>query len=174
VSVYPVVKVSIAQGDTMIMEELGIAQELEVEDVYMKYNWMPKQYITGDTTDLVSVNPPSNVIYIIEATDSNECNTYDTILVRFIGDIVPVNAFSPNDDGVNDLWDIDEARYYDDIEVYVFNRWSQPVFHSKGYSDGQRWNGTKFNNGKQLPVGTYYYVIEVEGEIFKGPVTIVR
>ena len=84
------------------------------------------------------------------------------------------DAFSPNGDGINDYWDIDNAQYYPDIIVEVFSRWGEKVFSSEGYSDDKRWDGTY--KGKEAPIGTYYYVvIPYDGaEAFTGPLTIVR
>jgi gliding motility-associated-like protein len=58
--------------------------------------------------------------------------------------------------------------------VNIFNRWGQQLFSSKGYADP--WDG-KFN-GDDVPVGTYYYVIDLKDEkypeAFTGPLTIMR
>jgi gliding motility-associated-like protein len=84
------------------------------------------------------------------------------------------SGFTPNDDGVNDFWDIDDILYYPNATVKVFDRWGRVVFSSVGYADDQRWDG-KYK-GKDLPIGTYYYIIDLKdgSPPYKGPVTIVR
>ena len=54
----------------------------------------------------------------------------------------------------------------------IYNRWGQEVFESVGYSE--RWDGTK--KGKKLPVGTYYYFIDLGTgqKKYSGPITIMR
>lgn len=85
--------------------------------------------------------------------------------------VVP-SAFSPNDDGINDLWVIDLISLQEKRQVQIFNRWGDIVFESDDYQNN--WNG-KFG-GQILPDGTYYYVINLGGSLGRltGPVTIVR
>jgi len=68
------------------------------------------------------------------------------------------NAFSPNGDGINDRWEIPGLAGIPGCQVTVFNRWGQPIFESTGYR--QPWDGTW--HGRQMPVGTYYYVIKAK------------
>ena len=82
------------------------------------------------------------------------------------------NAITPNGDGINDDWVIENIGLYEDVVVLVYNKWGNVIFESKGYET--RWDGTF--NGKELPPATYYYIIEIgeAGEPFNGPITIVR
>jgi gliding motility-associated-like protein len=87
--------------------------------------------------------------------------------------IVP-NAFSPNGDGVNDIWNIKYLESYANATVTVFNRYGSIIYYSaKGYS--QPWSGQL--NGSDLPMGTYYYIIDPKTKGRKpiaGNVTIIR
>jgi gliding motility-associated-like protein len=65
------------------------------------------------------------------------------------------NTFTPNGDGVNDVWNIGDLQFYPNCTVDIYTRWGRQLFQSRGY--GQAWDGTY--NGQPLPVGTYYYVI---------------
>ena len=82
------------------------------------------------------------------------------------------NAFTPNGDGINDVWHIDALVYFPDCKLSVFNRYGSIVFQSHGYP--QPWDGTE--NGKPLPVGTYYYIISLKGDNkpLSGSLTIIR
>ena len=73
--------------------------------------------------------------------------------------IVIGRAVSPNDDGVQDAWEILNIEAYPDNEVKVYNRWGSRVFTTSGYDN--TWAGT-FQDGKPLPDGTYFYVITIE------------
>lgn len=83
------------------------------------------------------------------------------------------NAFSPNGDGINDVWNIIGKEYYPDIVVTIYNRWGQAVWKSvRGYP--VPWDGRSL--GKALPVDSYHYIIEFHdrSEPLAGTVTIVR
>ncbi|HVW15158.1 MAG TPA: FG-GAP-like repeat-containing protein [Mucilaginibacter sp.] len=67
------------------------------------------------------------------------------------------NAFTPNGDGVNDLWEIPDLIYYPNCVLNVYTRYGSVVYQSKGYKSD--WDGS-FNE-KPLPTGTYYYIIDL-------------
>jgi gliding motility-associated-like protein len=83
-------------------------------------------------------------------------------------------GFTPNNDGINDYWEIDNAMAYPNMIVQVFNRWGTVVYTSKGYDNAtKRFDG--YRNGRPLPTGTYYYVITIKDlPPYTGTVTIVR
>jgi gliding motility-associated-like protein len=85
--------------------------------------------------------------------------------------IIP-NMFTPNGDGINDYWNIPVFQKNKYFTVTIFNRYGALVFSSVGY--GTPWDGTY--NGKSLPVGTYYYIIDPKngGSKLTGSVTILR
>ena len=67
------------------------------------------------------------------------------------------------------------VEYGDRIHIQVFNRWGEPIFESKGYGGSQEWDGTR--NDKPMPVGAYYYIIDVDdgkSKPYTGTVTILR
>ncbi|MBX2903476.1 MAG: tandem-95 repeat protein [Chitinophagales bacterium] len=68
------------------------------------------------------------------------------------------NAFSPNNDGVNDVFDINCNPQYPQAKLRVFNRWGNEVWFSEGHYQND-WKGTNKEN-KDLPDGTYFYVYE--------------
>nr|WP_294794705.1 gliding motility-associated C-terminal domain-containing protein [uncultured Mucilaginibacter sp.] len=85
--------------------------------------------------------------------------------------IVP-NAFTPNNDGINDIWGIPALTSYSNCLVQVYSRWGEMVFQSRGYA--KPWDGTR--GGAKLPVGAYYYLIvpRTNMSALSGQVTIVR
>ncbi len=78
--------------------------------------------------------------------------------------LVVYNEFSPNGDGVNDYFKIDCITQYPNNSLQVYNRWGNIVFETRSYKND--WDGTP--NGRaivqkedQLPVGTYYYILDL-------------
>jgi gliding motility-associated-like protein len=85
------------------------------------------------------------------------------------------SAFTPDGDGVNDSWLISELNVrYPNNNVTIFNRWGQVLYNSDGYLIP--WDG-RFDN-KDLPVGSYYYIIDFNDALdtpnATGIVTIIR
>lgn len=92
-------------------------------------------------------------------------------------DIVMPTGFTPNGDGVNDVFSPlgAQARYARDYEMQVWNRWGQEVFRANEYSFG--WDGT--HNGTQAQTGVYAYILKYknvlnEYKVVKGNVTLIR
>ena len=97
----------------------------------------------------------------------NGCFNSDTVTVYVYPEIKIPNGFSPNGDGKNDVWQIDFIDQFPDCEVEVYNRWGEQLFYSKGYA-------IPFNGqykGKNLPVGTYYYVVKLNHPNYPKPYT---
>ncbi len=137
------------------------------------YYWTPAQYISNVNILAPVVNPVSDFIYTLHVLSGNGCGSAtDDVFVRVFKKIKIPNAFSPNGDGINDVWNIEELATYPESETNVFNRYGQLVFHSNGY--GKPWDG-KYN-GKVLPVGTYYYTIDRKNQfpVMSGWVMIIR
>lgn len=88
--------------------------------------------------------------------------------------VLVFKGISPNNDGRNDTWHIVGIEQFPDNTVQVFNRWGNLVFEQKSYTNGSAWNGQW--NGKDLPDGTYFYLIElgVEGGKLSGWLQILR
>ena len=82
------------------------------------------------------------------------------------------NTFTPNADGVNDVWNIKYLESYPGCTVDIFNRFGMKVFSTIGYTT--QWDGKL--NGADLPVGTYYYIINpLNGrKAVKGSITLIR
>ncbi|MGY8989012.1 MAG: T9SS type B sorting domain-containing protein, partial [Flavobacteriales bacterium] len=136
---------------------------------------------TGDYTYLWSNGQTENPInlslnpgvYSVEVTDENFCNE-DTVfhIAAMSSDCIP-NVFSPNNDGSNDVWNLEDAFFYLDSEVRVYNRYGKLVFKSVGYNTP--WDG-KNQSGNNVEDGAYFYVINLGNNIekIKGTVTIIQ
>ena len=96
--------------------------------------------------------------------------TFDIRVLKMIEGIKFANAITPNDDGENDIWEIEDIETFPDVTIFIYDKAGQPVYSSQGgYIP---WDGTY--NGKPLPMGTYYYVINLHDgtPIYQGSITI--
>ncbi len=130
------------------------------------------QWSNGETTqDLVGILPG---LYTVDVTDYNGCAVSGSILVKPKNEmclIIP-KAFSPNGDGYNDTWEIENNGLYPDMKIKIFNRWGQKLWESEnGYP--HPWDGR--SNGVRLPIDSYHYTIEINNNSkpIIGTITIV-
>lgn len=85
--------------------------------------------------------------------DANICTPieYEFSIINLI------NAITPNGDGINDVLDYSDLRMKKDVKISIFDRFGKKVYSSEKQSN-YIWNGTE--NGRQLPSGSYWYVLE--------------
>jgi gliding motility-associated-like protein len=111
--------------------------------------------------------------YTLTITDDNGCNAeYAKQIVAGNTEeqLVFDNAFSPNNDGINDLWVVKNLGFYPDNTLVVLNRWGNEVYRMNSYQNN--WDGS------HLSEGTYYYILKVNmcgtPEVYNGYITILR
>ena len=114
--------------------------------------------------------------YNVLISDANDCySLLDGIAVdSALTCIEMTNTFTPNNDGVNDTWNLDFSNF-SEVNLVIFNKWGSEIasFTDLVFS----WDGTY--NGNDLPAGTYYYIIQLTestGSLINqsGPITIIR
>jgi gliding motility-associated-like protein len=140
-------------------------------------DWGKNTLGSGDTlrTGLISGN------YTVFVKDANDCKDSLSMFLEKPTDCKPsykvFTSFSPNDDGVNDIFTIDPlyctsedlATCFPNNELIIFNRWSDVVFKASPYNN--TWEG------EGLPEGTYYYIFTADREIKKsekGYITLIK
>ncbi|MFC0605277.1 T9SS type B sorting domain-containing protein, partial [Winogradskyella pulchriflava] len=118
------------------------------------------------TVEVLGFGDYANTAFVSSAdggTDVNPTNDEDTAIVDPIC-LTIYNEFSPNDDGVNETFVIDCLERFPNNKLEVYNRWGNIVYSKKGYLND--WRGTSngravINESDKLPVGTYYYVLDL-------------
>jgi gliding motility-associated-like protein len=141
----------------------------------VSYQWKPSTGLNNATIEDPVASPSATTVYTLDVIDDNTCEASGSIKITVSGGTTKIlvpNAFSPNGDGINDTWIISNLSTYPGATVQVFNRYGQLVFHSENAN--KAWDGTY--NGKPLPVGTYYYIIDLKNNEKKvaGSVTIFK
>lgn len=163
----------ICEGDTF---HLSAA----VFDADNMYRWSPKLYFAGDHADEgpeVTGNALAPGWIYLHVTNGYNCENKDSIYLgtQFCCDIFLPNAFSPNGDGLNDVFKIQTEHNQQIIDFAIFNRYGERIFLSHSLDRG--WDGTQ--KGRIVDMGTYYYYVKYicsNGNTYfkKGDVSVVR
>lgn len=170
-SIYPIPIISfnsplvIKQGESIQLNPI-------VTGNIASYQWYPANSLSYPNVVNPIAKPANTTTYYLVATSINGCQDTASVVVTVLTTVVIPNTFTPNGDGINDLWEIPSLIYYPKCQVSVFNRYGQQIFHSNGYT--KAWDGTY--NGKQIPSGTYYYLINLENgsSPYSGYVEVIR
>ncbi len=160
----------------LLTNATGVIGGSPTTDITNTIIWTPNTYLNDSTLANPSViSPDEDITYYVTVIDTNGCQNTDSVYVEVIPTLVIPDGISPNGDGKNETWQLVFKDDFPDMEVSVYNRWGELLFYdNNGYAN--EWDG-KYN-GEELPVGTYYYVIDVHNELypdpFTGPITIMR
>ncbi len=153
-------------GESVVLNGSGTANPV----------WTPETGLSSTSTFTPTATPEVTTTYFLTVTN-NGCVKTDEVTVKIKEIIVIPSAFTPNNDAVNDIWEIKNISQYPNNTVKVYDRSGQLVFKTTGYQNIEnRWDGTYKN--KPLPSSTYYYVIDLRNgdkdAVFKGFVIIIR
>lgn len=140
--------------------------------------WTPNSTLTGANTFSPEARPLTTTTYTMTVTDANGCVGTDNAIVTVLPYCLKVmDAFTPNNDGLNDRWIVTNngGACADLVKVAVFNRYGGEVYRNDNYTNN--WDGTY--KGKPVADGTYYYVVTIRlingtQVTVKGDVTILR
>ncbi len=159
---------------------------LEIIDVlFTSSNWTDTVYvmvigqdddeIDGDITYSVTISPAVSLDPKYENLNAGNISLVNTD--NDSRELTIPEAFSPGDDGFNDYFEIVNLEHYEKAGIRIYNRWGSLVYSNDNYQND--WDG-KSNIGSglgaELPMGTYFYILEIKGESKKinGSVFIKR
>lgn len=170
ITVHDLPVISVSPKDTSI--SLGKKVDLLAWGAIL-YNWTPKDYLDNPDISNPTAFPLETTVYQVTGENQFGCKNSENVNVVVDKDysLNVNNLFSPNGDGVNDVWDIGVSLYSDN-EVVIYNRWGVEVFRQQNYED----NWDAIFKGEPLPEGAYYYMIKFENsdKVYSGSVTILR
>ncbi|MGF7072969.1 PKD domain-containing protein [Mucilaginibacter sp. 3215] len=143
-----------------------------VNDNNLSYKWTPSTGLDHDDVANPVASPSQDITYQVVVTSAHGCQAMASVSVKVLKFLVVPNVFTPNGDGVNDIWNVKYLESYPNNKIDVYNRFGEKVYSSIGYS--VPWDG-KYK-GSYLPPGTYYYIIDPKNgrEVIAGNVTIIR
>ena len=162
-------------------QAIEVGEELSLEPVLYNPQNADVNYIWEASSGVVpcpdceqlTVSPNAITTYEVLATDEHGCTAsgYVTVEVHYDDAVLLPNAFSPNNDGVNDSFGVN-APHASLVNLQIFNRWGETIW------EGESWDGYQ-TNGKAAELGVYVYIVTLllpdgSAAVYKGNVTLVR
>ena len=146
-------------------------------DGALYYMWAPDNgSLNNPNINNPIATPLVPTTYTVYGLTANGCRdtAYVTIDVTYDSIFVP-SAFTPNGDGLNDVFRVGNLGFYKLLTLSIYNRWGSMIYHSNG--DNAGWDGTY--NGVPQDMDVYYYDLIVAGPdgknlFVKGDVTLIR
>lgn len=146
-----------------------------------EYEWLYNGESLGKSrTQSVLLSNTNNTITLI--TRSNDlCEAVDRVSLEATEccQIIIPTAFSPNGDGLNDVFSVKMGDcYISDVEMQIFDRWGQTVYYGRGGRALSGWDGVQ--NGIPVDLGVYFYTLKYKMQyskdmiVKKGDLTLIR
>lgn len=159
---------AICLGDKIYLEHTGAGN----------YQWTPGTRISRETDGRLYTHVSEPTTYKLTLTNAFGC--VDSASIRY-DQVEPCcnfsypNAFTPNNDGKNDVFRVVTYGNDEHFSLSIYNRWGQRVYYSGNAKEG--WDGRI--NGREADAGTYFYVLRAKcltghEEQRKGELTLVR
>ncbi|TDW52832.1 gliding motility-associated-like protein [Flavobacterium sp. 270] len=152
-------------------EQITEGQTVQLEAISLEkgsYKWMPILGLNNSKISNPIASPLETTTYTVIFKNEDGCETEDSVTIN----VLPLDkdetkyGFSPNNDGINDVWEIDDITQYPNNEVLIYSRWGDLVYQTQGYNNTTNvFNGTANRSrnlgANQLPEGTYFFEIRV-------------
>ena len=183
VSVFPMPTFDITEEEVTINIGNSIGLHSTSSQDVVRWRWIPYAGLSCNTCPDPVAAPRSTTTYIAEGINQGGCKTTDQVTVTVIcnnTNIFIPNTFSPNGDGVNDVF-YPRGKGIAQIRAFtIFDRWGNVIYQKTnfGINDQQAgWNGTY--HGKKADQGVYLYSVDVvcdnsQTMPIKGDVTLMR
>ena len=166
--------------DTIIIDEGALAELFasSTSPGLVNYTWGPEGTLTCNDCPNPLAFPSTDQIYFVVGEQFGCVGEPDSLIVLVNQvDLVLPNAFTPNADGLNDVFRVTNPALYPVFEMAIFTRWGERVYHSADIRSG--WDGT--HQGRDAELGVYIWMIRyrkgtIDGEEVRlaGNVTLVR
>ncbi|MBW8049851.1 MAG: T9SS type B sorting domain-containing protein [Cytophagales bacterium] len=159
-------------------DSVGLKYDYNMDSIPLSFDWLPPTELSCYNCPVPNASPLDNKSYKVIITDKNGCTASDTteIIVTEGKKIYIPNAFTPNGDGLNDVFLVRTLRVKD-FKLQIYNRWGGLVFKSNNLTKG--WNGKTGNKEKEAEIETYIYSVWIEfydgiKKSEAGTVTVIR
>lgn len=121
------------------------------------FTWHSSDYMSCTSCLNPIVSPDQTESYILSVVDTNGCTNADTVFIYINGVLYVPNTFTPNNDGINDVFEI-QGKEIKEFELWIFNRWGEVLYNTKNMNS--YWDGTY--KGDLVQIDTYVWKINYE------------
>ena len=140
VSLFPQIGIAVTQ-DTFVI--IGASVPLEAfGGPFFDYRWEPEAGLSSAVIPNPIATPIESTRYYVYGTNESGCEEVDSVFMEVIENLRAYNAFSPNGDGINDYFEIENAERFPEMLVEVYSRWGSLLYSTVGYDSGNKWDGT--------------------------------
>ncbi|HXS54477.1 MAG TPA: PKD domain-containing protein [Hanamia sp.] len=182
VRVYPIPVVNAGEDKT-----INVGQQIQISPTVSSdvtnITWTPSTAIVSRDNQSITVAPTQSIEYTIEASNAGGCRAQDRVSVFVLcnnANVFVPNTFSPNGDGMNDVFYPRGSGVFKILNLKVFNRWGQIVYDRSNINANdasQGWDGTY--KGNVLSPDVFVYVLQVVCEnnsilTFKGNIALLK
>jgi gliding motility-associated-like protein len=153
-------------------EQINEGQSIQLDAVALEsgtYQWIPSIGLNNSKIANPVATPTETTTYKVIFKNQEGCEAEDSVTIT----VIPLDqdetkyGFSPNGDGINDFWEIDDITQYPTNKVSIYNRWGDLVFQTQGYNNSTNVfagiaNKSRGLGADVLPEGTYFFEINVD------------
>lgn len=172
IEIYP--RAEVRAGNDRVIS-IGEEVQIESSSIY-PITWQASPFLSCLHCNNPIANPVETTTFYAEIVSPDGCVEIDSVKVGVRGNLYIPNAFTPDGDGLNDIFraqGIDIAEF----SMEIFDRWGNMVFECNQIEDG--WNGAVMNSDYYAQAGMYTYIVvarEIHGDVFEmsGHVMLIR
>ncbi|MGN6618342.1 MAG: PKD domain-containing protein [Ilyomonas sp.] len=185
IKVYPIPQMEMDMGSDVVEVNVGSSVELKTKNSpdVTQWRWMPSKYLNDPTSSHPISTPKESITYACVAANGGSCYARAEITLKVIcngANVFIPNTFSPNQDGMNDIFYPRGKGLFNIRSMRIFNRWGQMVFEKLNFAPNDAsagWDGKM--KGQALSPDVYVYMIETVCDNnsvipIKGNVTLIR
>ena len=163
--VHPLPQVSIHPADTSVLVGAQVPLKAAISGSYWSFQWFPAAMVTNSiAAEPLTVPLQQQTEYTLTVTTVEGCSTSAKAVIQVYTDLYMPTAFTPDGDGLNDVFRIPPSARINLAEFSIYDRWGNRLFTTTDPSKG--WDGKTGS----LPRGPGMYVYVVRGSDRKGPV----
>lgn len=149
--------------------EINEGENIQIEAIVTPggtFNWTPAVGVSNVLIANPFFSPLETTTYTVYFKSNDGCEAQDEVTISVLPKETDETkyGFSPNNDGINDFWMIDDINQYPNNKVSVYSRWGDLVFQTTGYNNTTNVfsgiaNKSKNLGANELPEGTYFFEI---------------